>query len=131
MATIRKEIPVTAAPANVWDALRDVGALHERVVPGFVTATRLEPGARLVTFGNGVTLRELIVDVDDDARRVVWSATGGRLAHHNASVQVFDHDGGGSLLVWTADLLPDEMAGEIRGMIEQAAAVMQRTLRGS
>jgi hypothetical protein len=33
-----------------------------------------------------------------------------------------------SRLVWIADLLPDEAAGEIRAMIDQAAAVMKKTL---
>jgi carbon monoxide dehydrogenase subunit G len=128
MATIRKEILVQNRPERVWDALRDVGALPTRVVPGFVTDTRLEEGARIVTFGNGMVIRELIVDVDDDARRVVWSAVGGRFVHHNASVQVFDDGRGGSRLVWIADLLPNEIAGDIRAMIEQAASVMKPTL---
>ncbi len=127
MASIRKEILVDNAPARVWDALRDIGALHTRVCPGFVTHTVLEEGARIVTFGNGMVARELIVDVDDEARRVVWSVVGGRLTHHNASVQVFA-DGNGSRLVWQADLLPNELAGDIRAMIEHAASVMQPTL---
>ncbi len=127
MASIKKDILVDAPPAQVWDAVRDVGAVHERVVPGFVVATRMEDGARVVTFGNGMTARELIVDVDDRARRLVWAAVGGRLTHHNASLQVFP-DGAGSRLVWTADLLPDALAGEIRAMIEQAALVMKPTL---
>ena len=70
-------------------ALRDVGAVHTRLAPGFVTDVRLEDGARIVTFGNGMVARELIVDVDDDARRVAWSVVGGRMTHHNASAQVF------------------------------------------
>jgi len=128
MASLRKEI-VVAAPADaVWAAVRDVGALHHRLVPGFVVDTRLEAGARIVTFGNGMVVRELIVDLDDDARRLVWSARGGRLTHHNASVQVFADGGERSRLVWIADLLPDAVAEDIRAMIEQAAAVMKRTL---
>ncbi len=127
MASIRKEIQVNARPEAVWDALRDVGALHHRVVPGFVTDTRLEEGARVVTFGNGMVARERIVTVDDEARRVVWSVEGAPFTHHNASVQVFP-EGPGCRLVWTADLLPDEIAGNIRAMIEQAAAVMKPTL---
>ena len=127
MASIRKEILVNARPEYVWDALRDVGALHTRVVPGFVVDTRLEEGARIVTFGNGMVARELIVDVDDEARRVVWAVVGGRFTHHNASVQVFP-DGAGSRLAWIADLLPNEIAGDIRAMIEQAASVMKPTL---
>lgn len=128
MASICKEILVDARPEKVWDALRDVGAVHERVAPGFVVATRLEEGARVVTFGNGMVARELIVDVDDEARRLVWAVVGGRFAHHNASVQVYADGNGGSRLVWIADLLPNELAGDIRAMIEQAALVMKPTL---
>ena len=128
MASIRKDILLDAPPAQVWAALRDVGAVHERVAPGFVVATVVEEGARVVTFGNGMVARELIVDVDDEARRLVWAVVGGRLTHHNASVQVFADGEGRSRLVWIADLLPNELAGDIRAMIEQAATVMKPTL---
>ena len=53
MASIRKEISTKAGLEDVWAALRDVGALHTRLVPGFVADTRLESGAGIVTFGNG------------------------------------------------------------------------------
>ena len=81
----------------------------------------------MVTFGNGMTARELIVDLDDAARRLVWSAVGGRLSHHNASVQVFEA-GAGCRVVWIADLLPDAMAPAIAGMIDAGMAVMKTTL---
>ncbi|HLN07409.1 MAG TPA: SRPBCC family protein, partial [Xanthobacteraceae bacterium] len=83
MASIRKEILTNARVEDVWAAISDIGALHTRLVPGFVVNTRVEAGARTVTFGNGMEVRELIVDLDDDARRLVWSAVGGRLSHHN------------------------------------------------
>src|SRR5262249_47315129 len=108
MASIRKEITLGAPAAEVWDAVRDIGALHTRLVPGFVTDTTLEPGARIVTFANGMVARELIVDLDDATRRLVWSAVGGRLSHHNASAQVFPDGDARCRLVWTADLLPNE-----------------------
>ncbi len=130
MACIRKEILLDASAENVWAAVRDVGALHERLVPGFVVDTRLEGDARVVTFGNGMVVRELIVDLDDEARRLAWSARGGRLTHHNASVQVFADGARRCRLVWIADLLPNELAGDIRAMIDQAAAVMKKTLDG-
>jgi len=130
MASIRKEIPLESSAENVWAAVRDVGALHHRLVPGFVVDTRLEEGARIVTFGNGMVVRELIVDLDDESRRLAWSARGGRLTHHNASVQVFADGTRRCRLVWIADLLPNELAGEIRAMIDQAAAVMKKTLDG-
>lgn len=130
MASIHQEIIVKAPPAQVWDAVRDVGAIHKRLVPGFVTDCRLEGDARVVTFGNGLTARELIVDLDDSRRRLVWSARSERLKHHNASLQVFEENGA-TRLVWTADLLPHEMGPAIAGMIEQGLAAMKRTLEAA
>lgn len=128
MASIHREVRIAARPEAAWDALRDVGALHTRLVPGFVTDTRLEEGARLVTFGNGMVARELIVDVDDEARRVAWAVVGGRMSHHNASAQVFPDGPGACRFVWIADLLPNEVAPAIAAMIEQGIAVIQQTL---
>lgn len=127
MASIRREVHIDARPETAWAALRDVGALHTRLVPGFVTDTRLEDGARVVTFGNGMVARELIVDVDDEGRRVAWSVVGGMMTHHNASAQVFP-DAGGCRFVWIADLLPNDVAPAIAAMIEQGIAVIKRTL---
>ena len=127
MASIHREVVVETGPDLVWDAIRDVGAVHERLAPGFVVDTRLEEGARIVTFGNGVVARELIVDVDEAARRLVWSVVGGRMTHHNASLQVFT-EGAKSRVVWIADLLPNEVAPYIAGMIDQCMAVMKKTL---
>jgi carbon monoxide dehydrogenase subunit G len=129
MASIRKEILIDTPPEKVWDAIRDVGALHERLVPGFVVDTRLEDGARVVTFGNGVVARELIVDLDEAARRLVWAVVGSpRLTHHNASVQVFADGERRSRVVWIADVLPDEIAGYMAGLLDQGLGVMKKTL---
>jgi len=131
MASIHREVVIDAPPERVWDALRDVGAIHQRLAPGFVTDVKLEPGARMVTFGNGMVVREIIVDVDEDARRVAWSATGGPLSHHNASAQVFAEGAGRTRFVWIADLLPNEMAPPIAGMIDQGMGVIQKTLEAA
>ena len=128
MASIRREIEVAANAEQVWDALRDVGRIHERLVRGFVTDCRLEGDARVVTFGNGMTVRERIVDIDDRQRRVVWSAVGAPFTHHNASVQAFAEDADRTRLVWIADLLPDALATQVGAMIDQGMAAMKRTL---
>lgn len=129
MASIHQEILIDAPPEKIWDAVRDVGALHTRLVPGFVTDTKLEDGARIVTFGNGMVAKELIVDIDDAARRLAWSAVGTRMTHHNAALQVFAAaDGGGSRVVWMADLLPHELKPTIAGMIGQSLQAMKRHL---
>jgi hypothetical protein len=128
MASIHKEMRIDARPEDAWDAIRDVGAIHRRLAPGFVVDTKLEGDARIVTFGNGMVVRELIVDIDDAARRLVWSVVGGPMTHHNASLQVFAEDGGRSRVVWIADLLPNDLAATIAGMIEQGMGVMRQTL---
>jgi carbon monoxide dehydrogenase subunit G len=128
MASIRREISIDVSPDEVWSALRDVGALHTRLVVGFVTDCHMDGNTRVVTFANGVVAREVIVDVNDSERRLVWSASGGRLTHHNASAQVVAESNGSSRLVWIADLLPDDMAGAIAAMIEQGTIAMKRTL---
>ena len=128
MASINSEIRINADPDAVWDALRDVGALHQRLAPGFVTDVHLEEGARVVTFGNGLVLRELIVDVDDAARRVAWSVVGGPMTHHNASAQVFTDGEGRSRFVWIADLLPHHLAPTVAAMMDEGLAVIKRTL---
>ena len=90
-------------------AVRDIGALHTRLVPGFVADTRLEPARAIMTFVNGVILREPIVTIDDEARRLVWTAEGGRARHYNAALEVASLHRRGDIVVWTADFLPDEL----------------------
>jgi len=130
MASIHREISIDAPPEHVWSAVRDIGALHTRLVPGFVVDTKLEDGARVVTFGNGSVARELIVDLDDEARRLAWATVGTRMTHYNASFQVFAENGR-TRAVWIADLLPHELAPAVTAMIEQGLAVMKRTMEAS
>ena len=131
MASIRREIPVDVSAEVAWDAVRDIGALHTRLVKGFVTDCKLDGDARIVTFANGMVVRERIVDLDETQHRLVWSAVGGRLSHHNASVQVVADGPQRCRLVWIADLLPHEMMPAIEAMIEQGAAAMRRTLQSA
>jgi len=126
VATIRKERSIDAPAEQVWDALRDWGALHERLVPGFVTDTRLDGEDRIVTFFNGAVAREILVDLDDEDRRLVWSVVDGPYTHHNGAAQVFA-EGDGSRFVWTADLLPDEAAAPTDEMMERGIEVLKET----
>lgn len=128
MASIRREFLIDARPEDVWDAVRDIGALHTRLVPGFVTDCKLEEGARIVTFANGMTVKEPIVDLDDRARRLAWAAVGGQLTHYNASMQIFAEGDKRTRAVWTADLLPNEMAKPIASMIDAGCAAMKKAL---
>jgi hypothetical protein len=128
MATVRKEFRSPRSADEVWSMLRKFDAVHE-MAKGFVTATKMEPsGARVVTFANGMEVREWLVSSSDDERRLVYAITDSpRYSHYNAVAQVFE-DGAGSRFVWTVDFLPDEMAGMQDAAMSAGAEAMQRTL---
>jgi carbon monoxide dehydrogenase subunit G len=133
MTSIRKEISIDARPDDVWAALRDFGALHRRLVPGFVTDAQLDgDDTRIVTFFNGVVAREVLVGVDDDARRIAYSVVESPLGatHYNGSAQVLaEGDGdGASCFVWIVDVLPHGVAEVVSGLMSQGIDVMKRTL---
>jgi hypothetical protein len=127
MAHVRTETLIDATPEAVWGALRDWGAPHERLVPGFVVETQLDGPDRIVTFFNGVSAREVLIDLDDDARRLAWSIVDGPYTHHNGVAQVFA-EGERTRFVWISDLLPEEMADRTREMMELGTATVKKTL---
>jgi uncharacterized protein YndB with AHSA1/START domain len=128
MASIRKETLIDASPEQVWAAVRDWGALHERLAPGFALDTRLDGEDRIVTFANGTVLRERLIDLDDQARRLVWSIVDGPYAHHNASAQVFPEGKGAARFVWIADLLPNELAAATGEAMGLGTSVVKKTM---
>jgi len=128
MATVRTSLDTAASAEDVWSVIRDIGAVHTRLAPGFVTDTKLEPGARVVTFVNGMVIREPIVTIDDEARRLVWSAEGGRTTHYNGALEVSAKPDGGATVVWTADFLPDDLKPQLSAALEAGTRAMQRSL---
>ena len=126
MASIHKEILIDASPDHVWDALRDFGALHTRLVPGFVTDTRLDGDARIVTFSNGTVAREILVDCDDSRRRLVYAIVSERIKQHSASV--FAESDGRARFVWIADVLPNEIAPYMDAQMDLGLLAMQKSL---
>jgi hypothetical protein len=127
MATLHEEIEVGASAEEVWSAVRDVGALHTRLVPGFVVDTKLEGETRIVTFGNGMVVREPILSIDDERRRLAWTSEGGRAKHYNAVMEVVAA-GRGCRVVWTIDLLPHDLAAPVAAMQRQGLATLRATL---
>ncbi len=128
MAHIHREIVINVPPDKACAALADVGALHTKLVPGFVVACVCDGQTRTVTFGNGLVARERIIAVDPDKKRVAWSAEAAHLTHYSASAQVVGIGANACRFVWLADLLPHEAASAIAEMIEQGLAAMKRHL---
>jgi carbon monoxide dehydrogenase subunit G len=132
MASVRKEFSVEAPAERVWAALADFQAVHKRLAPGFVTDSKPDgEAARIVTFANGSSAREILVNSDAKQKRLVYSVVGNeRLTHHNASAQVIAEGPNKSRFVWTADFLPDALAPYIDAQMQQGGEVMKRALEG-
>jgi hypothetical protein len=128
MASIHKDIPIDAHPDDFWNALRDFGALHKRLVPGFVIDARLEGDARIVTFANGTVAREVLVDCDESRRRLAYAIVGERVTHYSASAQVTADGDTRSRLIWIVDVLPNEIASYIDSQMDLGVLAMQKTL---
>jgi len=128
MASIHKDFPIDAPAHEVWDALRDFGAVHTRLAPGFVTDCKLEGEARIVTFANGTTARELLVDCDDERRRLVYAIVSERVKQHSASAQVIADGETRCRLVWITDVLPHEIAPYVSVQMDAGVAAMQKAL---
>ena len=126
MASIHNDVSLSASAHDVWDAVRDFGALPQRLAPGFVTACTLDGDARIVTFANGSVAREVLVDCDDARQRLVYAISNERLKHYSASVQVIAEGEARCRLVWIIDILPNELAAYVQGQTKEAVAAIQR-----
>jgi len=129
MASIYKDIPVDAHPDAVWDAVRDFGAVHQRLNPGFVTDCRLDGNTRIVTFHNGNVVPEEFVDCDEARRRLAYAIVGREgVKHYNGSVQVVGDGESRSRIIWIIDVLPNDIAPYISGQMDLAVTAMQKAL---
>lgn len=128
MASIFREFLVDAPSDRVWDAVRDFGAVHTRLAPGFVTDAKMDGDTRIVTFSNGTVARELLVDCDDTRRRLVYAVVSERIKQHSASVQIIDDGPERSKFIWTVDVLPNEIAPYIGSQMDESIIAMKKKL---
>ena len=129
MTSIHKDIRIDASADDVWDAVRDFGALHTRLVPDFVTDTKLDGDARIVTFASGNVARELLVGCDDERKRLAYAiAANERVSHYAGSVQVIADGATRSRVTWIVDVLPNQIAPYISAQMDQGVAAMQKKL---
>lgn len=130
MASIRKEISIQASSEHVWEAIRQVNAVHQRLAPGFVLDVRRDGDVRVVTFANGAVVRELIVDVDDRARRLAYAVVDSplQMTHHHATMEVRRDGPAASRIVWIADVFPNAAIERVGPMMEQGSQAMKQNL---
>lgn len=130
MTSIYREFIVGADPNRVWSAIQDVGAIHQRLAKGFVVDTQLEGDVRTVTFKNGVVVKERILGVDSQNKRMVYTILSDKFEYHNAAFQVFAEANRQTRIIWTADVLPNEMETYLAEMTDRAIEAIKGTLEG-
>ncbi|WP_410581770.1 SRPBCC family protein [Amycolatopsis sp. lyj-108] len=132
MASISKEIVIESGADDVWEVIGDFAAGPSRMAPGFALDTKAEADHRVVTFADGTVVRERRVTVDHDTRRIVYSVVGGsvRPEHDSAAMQVFADGERRCRLVWTRDVLPDELAAPMAEAMSRGLDAVKRTLDG-
>jgi carbon monoxide dehydrogenase subunit G len=130
MASVTEEIAISAPAEFVWAMIRDFGAVQQ-LVPGFLVDCRLDGDARIVTFANGRVARELLVDIDDKARRLVYAEPTEPFITRNASLQVFAEDENRCRVTWIIDVLPSTFADVMRENMQNALAIMKRSVENS
>ena len=128
MASIHQETAVEVAADKAWAALRRVGEADKLFAPVLVAA-ELDGDTRTVRFANGMVLHERILDVDDERRRVAYTALDGPgLTYHHASMQVIDAGPGRCRFVWSTDFLPQEIGHNLAPLIEQGTKALKANL---
>lgn len=78
-------------------------------------------------------LRERLIALDDEPRRLVFSVIGGTLQpeHDNASMQVVPHGDGGSRFVWIHDVRPDDLAIPMGAGMDHGLSIFKQTVESS
>jgi hypothetical protein len=130
MATIIRQTTIDVPVTDAWAALQDFGGVHRRLAAGFVTDCTLDaPDVRTITFVNGAVVKERLVGVDEDARRLAYTVIESGLEpdHHHAAAQIVE-DPDGVRFVWTTDVLPDDLAPTIAGLMDAGIAAIKLTL---
>lgn len=127
MASIHWEEPVGVPAERAWAALRRPGEAH-RLFAGILVDARVSGDIRTVTFANGMVVRERIIDIDDDRRRLAYAVIDGLFEHHAASMQILPVDEANCRFVWVSDFLPEEKRAAVLPLVRDGSRALARNL---
>jgi hypothetical protein len=91
----------------------------------------MDKGDRVITFFNGMTARERLVTIDDQTMRLDNSVVEVKPTNYNGSVEIIADSASKCRLIWTIDLLPNELGPMVAGMMDHAAPFMKKTLEAA
>jgi hypothetical protein len=131
MASIHHEVVVKMDTDEAWAALRQVGQAHRLFAPVLVGG-QLDGDIRTVSFANGMVVRERILDVDDQRKRVAYAVLDGPgLEFHHASMELLEEGPGRCRFRWITDFVPDNAAAALQPLIEQGSQALKKNLEGT
>ncbi|WP_375489522.1 SRPBCC family protein [uncultured Mycobacterium sp.] len=130
MASIQIQFEIDVDADRVWQVIGDWANGPVAMARGHVVSSQANGDLRVVTFAKGTVARERLVARDEASRRIVYSLTGDavRPAHDNTVMQIMPDGAERCRILWTRDVLPDELAEPLRAAMEQAAPIIKRTL---
>ena len=124
MASEKAEASIARNPDDIWKVLREFGALTD-YMPGIDSCT-VDGDVR--TVGTmGISVKEQLRDLDDDARRLSYSMIESpmtNLVSHLATISV-DAEGDGTHLTWTVEVEPDDLLPLFQGTYEGAVVALK------
>lgn len=128
MATITREFALDVPPDAVWSRISEVGAINELI--DFLGEVTVHGDRRTCALGDQGILDELIVSVDPDSRRIVYSIRQSpfEFEHHSASMQAVAEGDGRTRFLWITDFKPDSAAPALGDALDQAVASIKRAL---
>lgn len=117
MATIHKQFKINSPIDKVWEKMSDVSNIHTFV--SMLANSELQGDTRVCTTQDGAQIKELIVSIDSNQKRLVYGITESPfdLQFHSSSWQAIP-DGDATIFEWYTDVKPDEMADAMGQMIE-------------
>jgi carbon monoxide dehydrogenase subunit G len=118
MATLRSDITIDRPVQEVWAVVSDAGRISEWF-PSVNTSSASGNG-RSCELQGGVPLEEEIVTNDPELRRFQYRIVGGGVPadFHLGTIDVLALDGDRSLVVYSTEITPDELAGTMGPAVE-------------
>lgn len=128
MASIHYEVELSIDAEQAWRRVRVAGDAPKLFAP-ILTSGEIAGDHRTVRFANGNVVRERILSIDDDRRRLAYTVTDGAgLEFHHASMQIVDAGRGRSRFVWTTDLLPPEARDAVAQLMDAGGRALKTNL---
>jgi carbon monoxide dehydrogenase subunit G len=125
MGTGNASVSIDRPSEAVWAVIGDFGGIGGWM-PG-IDSCRVEGGDRILET-MGMTITEHLVKKDDAARALTYSIVEGAPVERHEAVITVTPDGEGSRVTWEVEATPDEMAGLMAGIYQQALDALKSHL---